>query len=91
MNELRPRMKDLCQLCRYGVEVTVKIPHTVFTERDSEGNLVFKETQEAYERLKKDEDLIIREKELKIPVKEDEHDVYWYRIITIKLKQDSEQ
>ena len=84
MKELTSRMKELCQLCRCGVEVTVKIPHAVFTDRkDNGGNPPFLETQRAFERLKKDNRLFIDEKTLKEKINDEN---FCYKIITIKTR-----
>lgn len=79
MNE---RMKNIYHLTRYGTEITIQIPTSIFHEE----NTNFKEQQEALKELKKDPQLAIFEENNKLEekmingVKVESH----YTILTIR-------
>ena len=62
---MNSRMENIHQLTRYGTELEIKIPTSVFNEK----NTHFKEQQKALENLKKDNQLAIFEENNKIEVK----------------------
>ena len=78
------RIDYLKEIVRYGTNLIVEIPETVFYEKTTSDK--FKKVQEAYNELKKDPKLNITEKN-KIEKINDTGEVYSYRIITINTKK----
>ena len=80
--ELNPRMRNIYQLTRCGIEMTVKIPKQVFFERNTD---YFKEQQEALENIKKDPQVETTEKETcEEKTYNGQKETHYYKIITIK-------
>ena len=78
------RIENLKEIVRYGTNLIVEIPETVFYEKTTSDE--FKKVQEAYNELKKDPKLNITEKN-KIEKINDTGEVYPYKIITINTKK----
>ena len=82
---MKQRIKDICNITRYGTELTIRTPMTIYNKDRGKG---FQEQRDALERLKQDPKLEITEEEEKIPYTGDGIDgVYWYKIVTIKFKE----
>ena len=74
---MKQRIKDICNITRYGTETTIIINNRIFTSPQ------FQEQQDALERLKQDPELdIIETTHTKYKLKP-----YTTRTITIKVKQ----
>ena len=79
---MKQRIKDICNIARYGNELRIVTPMKIYWESGREN---FQEQQDALNRLKEDPELEITEKDIKVFEKEINDD-YWYKIITIKFK-----
>lgn len=77
------RIENLKEIVRYSTFLKVKIPETVFYKKTNYDK--FKQVQESYNKLKKDNTLNINEEVIK-EIKDNEE--YRYRIITIKIKEE---
>ena len=80
---MKQRIKDLCNIARYGTELQIITPMNIYGESGQE---YFQEQQDALERLKQDPKLEITEEDKEEPWGKD--DTYWYKTITIKFKGD---
>lgn len=76
------RIENIKEIVRYSTFLKVKIPETVFNENTNYDK--FKQVQESYNELKKDNTLNINEEVIK-EIKDNEE--YRYKIITINTKK----
>lgn len=76
------RIDYLKEIVRYSTFLKVKIPETIFNEKTNYDK--FKQVQESYNELKKDNTLNINEEVIK-EIKDNEE--YRYKIITITTKK----